>query len=125
MKKLNLNIDIDVDKEIIKHQKKIEKVVNEMLFSNPHPFSANGTIFFPPRHKALSNAIKITSPSEARKSIERVKRLKGFTRKQKIASLILASNRALALSKKRQLSERERKELKKVAEIFRKGISKI
>ncbi|MEM5867950.1 MAG: hypothetical protein QXG39_08540 [Candidatus Aenigmatarchaeota archaeon] len=115
----------DLDREILRQGRKLDSIVNKILFKNPHPFSAQGTIFFPPKHPKLAKAITIVSPEKARESIRKVAQMKGLTRRQKISALILASNRALALAKKKHLSARERKELKEVAEILRRGAKRL
>jgi hypothetical protein len=67
------------------------------------------TIFFPPRHTKLADIISIASPAAFRESIRRLKGLGiGPTEKR---ALVLAQNRAKAMLKKRNLSEKERREL--------------
>ncbi|MEM5867549.1 MAG: hypothetical protein QXG39_06485 [Candidatus Aenigmatarchaeota archaeon] len=115
----------DLDREILRQGRKLDSIVNQILFKNPHPFTTQGTIFFPPKHQKLSEAITIVSPEKARESIKKVAQMRGLTRRQKISALILASNRALALAKKRHLSAKERRELKIVAQILRDGAKKL
>jgi hypothetical protein len=70
------------------------------------------TIFFPPRHRTLSDIISIESPAAFRESIRKLQRM-GIGAREKRA-LLLAQNRAKAMLKKKSLSEKERKELEQV-----------
>jgi hypothetical protein len=70
------------------------------------------TIFFPPRHKKLSDIISIESPA-FRDSIRRLKR-RGIGPTEKRA-VVLAQNRAKAMLKKRSLSANERRQLHSIA----------
>lgn len=115
----------NLDQEILEQARSLDGIVNKILFKNPHPITPAGTIFFPPKHPKLAKAISIVSPKEAKASVRKVKAMKGLTRRQKISALILASNRALALAKKNNISARERKELRQVAKILREGAKRI
>lgn len=75
------------------------------------------SIFFKPKFPRLSKAIKITSPSAFRESIEKVRALKGFTKKQKQGALNLAKGRARAMLARKRLSGKERKEFGAIARI--------
>ena len=79
------------------------------------PRTERRTIFFPPRHKKLSDIISIESPAAFRASIRRLQRMGiGATEKR---ALVLAQNRAKAMLKKRMLSAKERRELEAIARI--------
>ncbi len=75
------------------------------------------TIFFKSRNPRLAKAISITSPSAFRESISRVRRLKGFTKKQKQGALNLAKGRATAMLARRNLSLKERREFTAIRRI--------
>jgi len=122
------------DLSVLKTFKDVDEFANALLFkkkiknniNNSNPIGKN-TIFFPPKHKKLSKIVSIVSPSEAKKSVEKIKKLvgKGYTKKQLRASLILAGVRAKLLAKKPNISSKEKQELKKVAEIYFKGAKQI
>ena len=91
-----------------------------------------GGLFAPPRHKWLADIVSFKNPTKARESVRRL--IKGLERgrigKMKIgeerALTILrgikyAENRAKAAAKKRDLSAKERREFKKIAEIYDKA----
>jgi len=87
-------------------------------------------IFFEPKYSTYAEHISIASPSEARESVEWAeKESKCAKRPSKVLrilrSLVLARNRAEALQKKRNLSAKERRELKKVVKIYDSGIRKV
>jgi hypothetical protein len=71
------------------------------------------TIFFPPKNAKLAEIISIESPEAFRRSIRTLKKM-GIGAREKRA-LVLAQNRARAMLKKRNLSEKERKELQEIA----------
>ena len=71
------------------------------------------TIFFPPRHRKLSDIISIESPAAFRESIRQLKRM-GIGAREKRA-LVLAQNRAKAMVEKRSLSPEERRQLQTIA----------
>ena len=73
------------------------------------------TIFFPPKHKKLADIISIESPAAFRRSIQALK--KGGLNATEKRALVLAQNRAKAMLKKRNLSDKERRELQAIARI--------
>jgi len=75
------------------------------------------TIFFPPKSKRLAKAISIESPTEFRKSIGRVRRMKGVKPSTKVKALVLAQNRARAQLLRRNLSGREQREMRTISNI--------
>ena len=66
------------------------------------------SLFFPSKHKRLARIIKISSPSEFRKSIKELMK-NGLTLTEKRA-LTLARNRATAQLGRENLSDKEREE---------------
>lgn len=90
---------------------------------------AKKTLFFPPKHKRLAKIITIESPSKARKA---ARQLLKECRKLKRADAILlraramqlAANRAKAMLNRKNLSKKERRELKEVAKIYGKAAEK-
>jgi hypothetical protein len=121
------------DGEVLKLFDKVDFLSNSLLFKNSNPGKTKksktkgsknvNSIFFPPKHKKLSKIISIVSPEEARKAVRKIKQLvgKGYTKKQLRASLILAGARAKVLAKSPHISAKEKRELKKVAEIYFNG----
>ena len=87
------------------------------------------TLFFPPRHRKIAEIISIESPKKARHAVKTLLRMaKKAPHRRKVLikrSIVLAANRAEAASKKRNLSRREKKELKTVAKIYRTAARKI
>ena len=84
------------------------------------------SMFGKAKHKKLAEIVRIDTPSNARKSAKKLLRLfqKAKRRKTKVVikrACVLARNRCLAIRKKKNLSERERKELLKVAKIYHKA----
>jgi hypothetical protein len=73
------------------------------------------TIFFPPRHRKLSEVISIESPAAFRESIRELRKT-GIGAREKRA-LVLAQNRARAMLKKRSLSDKERRELQAIVQM--------
>lgn len=71
------------------------------------------SIFFPPKDKALARKISIRTPGEFRKSISNLRK-NGFTLKEKRA-LVLARTRAKVQLKRKNLSKRERKQMRAIA----------
>ncbi len=80
------------------------------------------TIFFPPKHRTLSEIISIESPGAFRKSIAILRKI-GIGAREKRA-LVLAQNRARAMLKKRTLSPKERRELDAIARMRLPDVSK-
>jgi hypothetical protein len=75
------------------------------------------SIFLKPKFPRLARAISIKSPSAFKQSISRVRRLKGFTKKQKQSALNLAKGRATAMLGRRNLSLKERREFRTISRI--------
>lgn len=73
------------------------------------------TMFFPPKHKSISEKITIISPSAFRESIRTLK--KDGLSLNEYRALVLAKNRARAMLKKKNLTSRERKQLKIISKI--------
>ncbi len=73
-------------------------------------------LFFPPKSKKLADIISIASPTAFRESI-RILSKKGYLTLREYRALLLAQNRAKAMLKRKNLSARERKELKEIASI--------
>ena len=79
------------------------------------------SLFFPPKNKKISKIIKIDSPKNAKNSIKQLANLidKGkITIDQAIKYVNLAANRAKASLNRKNLSNKERKEMNQVAKIF-------
>lgn len=75
------------------------------------------TIFFKPKSKKLADAISITSPSQFRQSIQRVRKLKSISPITKRRALVLAQNRATVQLKRKALSLKERKQMGAISRI--------
>ncbi len=75
------------------------------------------TLFFPPTNPRLARAISITSPQQFKKSIGRVRKLKGISPTTKRRALTLAKNRAGAQLKRKTLSVKERREFTAISRI--------
>ncbi len=73
------------------------------------------SLFFPAKDKALARKISITSPFAFRKSIRELKK-GGITLKER-RGLILAKNRAGAQLKRNNLSAKEKKQFRTIAQI--------
>ena len=93
------------------------------------------SLFKPPKHKWLAKIVSFKNPSSARKSAKKlVSGLKrGRIGKMKIGkkralqivkALNYAANRAEAAAKKKDLSAKERKELKRISRIYRSAQEK-
>ena len=78
-------------------------------------YKSQKSIFFPPKHKRLSKIISIRSPAAFRKSIRTLKK-GGITRTEQRA-LVLARTRAAAQLGRRDLSAKEHKQFKAIAEM--------
>lgn len=87
------------------------------------------SLFFKPKYKTLAKIVKMDSPKNARKT---VKKLLQQCKEAKRPSAVLrraramqtAANRARAMLKRKNLSEKERKEFEKIAEIYDKAAEK-
>lgn len=73
------------------------------------------TLFFRPKHPQLAQKIKISSPIEFRRSIQRVMADGYSVRDQR--ALVLAQNRAKAQLKRRNLSLMKRRQFTEIARI--------
>lgn len=92
--------------------------------------SRGSGLFKPPRHKDIAEIVSFKNPREAREAASRLvnalergrlgKKKVGKKRALTIArALTYAANRAEASAKRRNLSPKERRELKEIAEIYR------
>lgn len=76
----------------------------------------NRSLFgFKPKSAKLARLISIKSPSSFRKSIGRVRNLKGLSKTHKIRGLTLAKNRAKAQLGRKNLSLKKRNEFRIIA----------
>jgi len=78
-------------------------------------------LFFPPKNKRIAKIIRIDTPKNAGKSIKELKKLidKGkITIDQAIKYVTTAANRAKASLNRKNLSKKERREMKEVANIY-------
>ena len=73
------------------------------------------SIFFPAKNKALAKKISITSPTAFRKSIKILK--KGGINLEEKRALVLARTRASIQLKRKNLSNKERKQFKEIAKM--------
>ncbi|AGB04089.1 hypothetical protein AciM339_0224 [Aciduliprofundum sp. MAR08-339] len=85
--------------------------------------SRKGLFYKPAKHKKLAEIISLESPSKARRSVSILRRMfrRAKTRKEKRTikqATVLAANRARAASKRKDLSRRERKQLREEADIY-------
>jgi hypothetical protein len=71
------------------------------------------TIFFGAKHRRLADIISIESPAAFRRSIRELA-AGGLDRREKSA-LVLARTRAKVMLRKKDLSEKERKQLREIA----------
>ncbi len=71
------------------------------------------SIFFPPKDKALARKISIKTPGQFKKSIQELKK-NGITLKENRA-LVLARTRAKVQLKRKNLSTRERNQMRAIA----------
>ena len=85
-----------------------------------------GTLFFPPTHKWLAEIISLKDPESAKKSVEELKeefKKSGRARQRTILrGANLAANRAAAFLKKRNISEKERREFREIEKIYRRFV---
>lgn len=90
----------------------------------------NKSMFGPPKHKELAKIVRIDTPENARKSAKQLlnKFKRARTREQKVTikrSVVLAANRAEAIRKKKNLSAKERREMKQIEKIYRSAAKKM
>ena len=87
------------------------------------------SLFFPPRHRKIADIISIESPKKARHAIKTLLRMaKKAPRQKKVLikrSIVLAANRAEASAKRKNLSQKEKRELRTVARLYRAAAKKI
>jgi hypothetical protein len=81
------------------------------------------TIFFPPKHKKLSEIIRVDTPTSAKDSVEKliIEFDKAKTRDKKLRimrAIKLAETRARVMSENDRLSSKERNEAREVANIY-------
>ena len=82
-------------------------------------------MFAPPRHKWLAKIIRIDSPSAARKAVRELKRrMNSKNRTLIIRAANLAANRAKVMLRRKNLSRKERRELREVEKIYRSFVDK-
>ncbi|MFA4719888.1 hypothetical protein [Pyrococcus kukulkanii] len=82
-------------------------------------------MFDPPRHKWLAKIIRIDSPSAARKAVRELKRrMNSKNRTLIIRAANLAANRAKVMLRRKNLSRKERRELREVEKIYRSFVDK-
>jgi hypothetical protein len=79
------------------------------------PRKRRKSIFFPPKSKALAKKVSIESPSRFKQSIRTLKQ-GGLSLRERRA-LILAQNRARAMLKRRDLSAKERIQMRRISKI--------
>lgn len=78
------------------------------------------SLFFPARHKRLADIITIATPEGARGAVRTLAK-SGFS-PLKIRSMVLAANRARASLHRRNLSARERREFREIAQIYESAV---
>lgn len=85
--------------------------------------SSKSMFYKPPKHPTIAEKISIESPTKARESVkiliaeaEKAKRKDAILLRARAS--LLASMRAKAMLKRRNLSKKERRELKEVSEIY-------
>lgn len=78
-------------------------------------------LFFPPKNKKIAEIIRIDTPKNAKRSVKELSKLikKGeITIDMAIKYVTVAANRCLAILNRKDLSSKERKEMKEVAKIY-------
>jgi hypothetical protein len=88
------------------------------------PITARRTIFHPAKHGYLADIIRIDTPGNARRSVEQLDEEwnKADTRAKKLRlarAALEASNRARIISRNPRVSQVQREEARRVAEIYR------
>lgn len=88
-----------------------------------------GLFYEKPRHEWIAKIVTFESQKAAREAARKLlKRAEKARRRTKAVikkALVLAANRAEASAKRKNLSPRERRKLKKIAEIYRNAYKKI
>jgi len=79
------------------------------------PKKLKKSLFFPPKNKRLARIITIKSPTAFRKSITKLKK-GGLTKTEKKA-LILARTRAKIQLRRKNLSAKERRQMREISRI--------
>ena len=92
--------------------------------------SKGSGLFKPPRHKWIADIVSFESPSKARKAARKlVREVEKSKRRNKALTiaraLTYAANRAEASAKRKNLSPKERRELKEIAEIYRDAADEV
>ncbi len=89
-----------------------------------------GMFYYPPKSPLLAKIVRIDTPANARKSAKTL--LKMFKEAKKRSwkahikkAVVLAGNRAKAMLNKKNLSPKERRELKEVAKIYQETAKKM
>ena len=90
--------------------------------------SKKGGLFKPPRHKWIADIVSFETPSKARKAARKLLDIMEESRRKKALTILralnYAANRAEAAAKRRNLSPKERQELKTISEIYREAAEK-
>jgi hypothetical protein len=112
-----------LEKKSRSRQKNFDIFGFESLFSNSHirVKSERDGIFFPAKHKELSNIITIKSVSGAREAVRKIKALlrkRKYSAKQLRAALILAGARAKVIAKTKAKDPKVKRRLLQVAKIY-------
>jgi len=90
-----------------------------------------GSMFYEPaHHRDLGKIVKIDTPANARKAANQLLKMfrKARTRKRKVTikrAAVLAANRCAAMRKRKNLSAKERRELKQIEKIYRDAAKKM
>ena len=87
------------------------------------------TLFFPPKHKEAAEQISIESPADALASVkwlsEEWNNAKTRAKKRRlIRYAVLAMNRANAMLKKKNLSQKERREFRQIVRIYKNWLER-
>ncbi len=88
------------------------------------------SLFGPARHPKYAKIVKFTTIKDARESARRLLReFKSAKTRDKAVRVkrvtVLAANRAEAAAKRRKLSKRERHQLRRIAEVYRKAADRM
>jgi len=88
------------------------------------------TMFFPPKYPSLAKIVRIDSPKNARKAVKtllaKFKKAKRRDVKVRVKrAAVLAGNRAKAMLRRKNLSAKERKEMREVYKIYRRAVEKM
>ena len=90
--------------------------------------SKKGGLFKPPKHKDIAKIVSFETPSKARKAAKKLLSMMKRARRKRalviLKALNYAANRAKAAAKRRNLSPKERRELKQISKIYRQATKK-